>query len=227
MNVLIKSLSASEMSAVRPIAAPALQPRQSAVELEIEELRTAIGLLQDELADRDALITDLRAEITAAHARGVTEGKETGRTEANDLQSARLALLEKSIDSAAGERTQALDRLQRYSALIARDCLEKILGNAEDRQELVGELVTAQVRRLEKAMLSTIRVSPDDFPDASLAELHSRPGISGASIVADANVPAGGCVMTLQLGTIDVGLGQQWTVLRSALERLAAQEDAA
>jgi flagellar biosynthesis/type III secretory pathway protein FliH len=78
-----------------------------------------------------------------------------------------------------------------------------------------------------RAMLVDIRLSRLDFPDeADLASLADRVGSQSFRLVAGDDLPSGGCVMTLRLGRVSVGIDQQWPALRNLLDEMASPEAA-
>lgn len=226
MSALIKSGNTIDLSAVRALAVlRAEKPAVSAVEEERERAGQQVAALQAALQAREAEIRVLHDEIVAAHARGLDEGRLAGRSEAEDRQAARVALLERSLEQARGDLGEGIKSLEQLAALLARDCLDVMIGNPEYRTELVSEIVRAQVARVEKSMLIDIKLSPDDFADAQvLAAVAERAGADTRSLSTSPKMTSGACVMTLRLGKMDVGLSRQWGVLREALDEIANRD---
>lgn len=226
MNALIKSGSPNEASAVRRISVLRTEhPGVSAIDQERELGARQLATLQAELQARSLEVRALHDEVAAAYVRGQEEGRLAGRSEAEDRQAQRVALLERSLQQVQNEIGEGIKSLEQLAVLLARDCLDVLLGNPNYRAELVGEIVRTQVARVERSLLVDIRVSPDDFPDAqALAAVAGHAGIDTTSLSTSPSTPGGGCVMTLQLGKMDVGLAQQWGVLREALDEIGARE---
>lgn len=225
MSALIKSGDLLDISVVRPLAAMNEKPRVSEIEEERRRLLMRIAGLESEVRERETAIGKLEVEVELAHQKGHEEGRELGRREATDQQSERLLLLENSMRRAQEQLSSGLKSLERLSALLASDCLDMIFGNPDYRSEQVAQIIGAQMRRIEKAMLVDIKLSRDDFPDdQALIALSGRLGLSDMPVGTGADMASGGCVMTLRLGSMDVGVGRQWGVLREALAQIASLE---
>jgi hypothetical protein len=222
---LIKSGSGSGLEAVRAFpfsnAIAVLKPASKDDE-ERERLQRTVGALEGELRQRDGAIVELRAEIEAAFERGQALGREAGLTEAENRELERLSILEFGVRDAQAELSNSLSSLERLAAVLARDCLEMILGVADYRHEQLTTIIANQVGKIEKAALLNIAVSFEDFPDKqSLAVIAERVGIDSAVIAASSDVSPGCCTMRLLLGNREVGVRQQWGVLRERLAELA------
>lgn len=218
MSTLIKS---SQGAVVRPLGM-ALRPPVSPLEEECERLRQRVTALDGELGRRDATIAELRAEIPRAEEKAKAEGRELGFKDAQDRQEARLALLDAGIRQAQTRLSENMSSLERLAALLARECLDTVLGDPKHRASSVRKIIANQVAKIEKSSVLTIELSKADFPDdealAALAEA-LRPAALSAS---EAMAP-GACRMTLRLGTIEVGLDRQWTSLRAVLDSIATE----
>lgn len=218
MSALIKS---SQGAAVRPFNA-ALRPPVSPLEEECERLRQRIAALESELGRRDATIVDLRAEIPRMLEKGKAEGHEAGLNDAQDRQEERLALLGDGIRQAQTKLNENMTALERLAALLARECLDVVLGDAKHRASSVRKILANQVARIEKSSVLAIELSKADFPDdESLSALAQE--LRHASLTASEAMAPGGCRMTLRLGTLEVGLDRQWTSLRAVLDSIATE----
>jgi flagellar biosynthesis/type III secretory pathway protein FliH len=226
MSALIKSGNSADFSTVRALAAlRAETPIVSAIDEERDRVGRQLTALQAEIQTRDSEITLLHAEIEQAHKRGLEEGRERGRSEAEDRQASRVALLERSLGLAQESVADGIKALEQLAVLLARDCLDIILGNADYRSELVTEIVRTQAVRVERAMLVDVKVSREDFSDQeSLNAIAERAGVTTSVLSTKTDMPSGDCLITLRLGSIDVGLGRQWGVLRETLDQIAAED---
>jgi flagellar biosynthesis/type III secretory pathway protein FliH len=228
MSSIIKSADLSGLSTVQSLGEPlSVAPVISLGKH--DEKRDAIlrrvARLEEELRQRDAEVRDLRAAVAQAQEEGAEQGYESGLVAAQDRQTERLALLEKSMMRAQASLAEGLTSLSRLSALLAQDCVDIVLGNAGDRAELIERIIVSQMAKIDRAMLVDIRLSRLDFPDqADLASLADRLGAQSFSIVAGDDLPSGGCVMTLRLGRLSVGIDQQWPALRNLLDEMALPE---
>jgi flagellar assembly protein FliH len=228
MTRVIKSAIAG--SSVRPFPAPPAQPPQARRSPEAEEadrLRARLAHLEAALEERDAAIVAIRAEAEAAGRRLREEGYAAGLRDAADRQAERLDLLREAVGRADTTVRQGVEAMERTAVLLARDCLDMMLGETGERGRLVAGLLRHQVAQIDPAGLLRVEVSSEDFPDpATLGRLAAAAGLAEDAIVARPQLAAGGCVMVLRLGRIDAGLGTQWGALRQALSRIAEPEAA-
>lgn len=226
MSGLIKSDSAMGLSAVRPLPRPtAADTRPSPEEDERRRLRQHVSALEKELAQRDLAITRLRDDVDEAHRQGKAAGYQSGLADAETRDADRLAALEKAMTRAAAELKESLSSLERLSTLLARDGLDMVLGDPDYRGEILAKIIAAEVAKIEKSALVEIRLSQEDFADeGELSDLAKRVGVAPTMLLATDELSSGGCVMKLRLGQQEIGLRQQWSVLRARLEELAAPE---
>lgn len=228
MNGIIKSAALDALGSVRPIGAAPMAARRTVEEEEGEHLRRRIAELERELGRRDEGIAALRVDVEEAFERGTAEGRKAGLGEAEDRQSERLALLEGALETAAAELRERLAAMERFAVLMARECLDVMLGDPEWRIELVCGLIRKQMAEIERSALLQVEVSAKDFPDdAALAGLASKVGVSPEVVANRGDLATGDCTMTLRLGRMEIGLRQQWETLREALDEMAASGDAA
>jgi flagellar biosynthesis/type III secretory pathway protein FliH len=227
---VIKSGNLAGLSSVRPIAAhasAAIVPLQRQDE-ERERLRRTIATLESDLRERDVAIDVLRKDVERAFAEGTAKGHAAGLADAEDKQNDRLDRLEATARLAQEGVSAGLVSLERLSALLARECVDKILGNAQDRADLIGYIIAVQVAKIDKSMLLAVEVSRDDFPDAeALAALAQRLSPLAVALEANAEMAPGACVMRLRLGRLAVGIDQQWGALKDLLTEMSEPEAAA
>jgi hypothetical protein len=223
MSGLIKSGSVAELSQVRSIATVTAAAVTRADE-ERAFARQRIAALEEELRLRDAAIAQLQDDVIAARAAGEAEGRLAGFGEAEDRQAERLVVLEDAMHKACALLGENLSALGRLAPVLAKEALEIILGDAGDRVALLGRMVDTQVARIEKSALLGIELSREDFPDdAALTAFSTRVALPQVTLTAG-DLPSGGCVMTLRLGRMNVGIAQQWGVLKTVLDEMAEPE---
>ncbi|HJT42308.1 MAG TPA: hypothetical protein VJ750_02290 [Rhizomicrobium sp.] len=192
---------------------------------ERDALLRRIAKLEEEIRQREAAAGELRAAVTQAREDGMEEGYEAGLAAAQDRQSERLALLEKSMIQAQANLAGSLASFSRLSALLAQDCVDIVLGNASDRVDIIRRIIEAQAAKIDRSMLVAIRVSRLDFPeDHKIESLREETGLTSINVTAADDMPSGSCLMTLRLGSISVGIDQQWPALRRLLDELALPE---
>jgi flagellar assembly protein FliH len=82
--------------------------------------------------------------------------------------------------------------------------------------ELLVSMARAALERLASASAVTIHVHPTDFE--ALSRQHPPAAASGSvEVIADPDVPRGGCVARTAGGTIDAGIDAQFSELTTAL----------
>ena len=108
--------------------------------------------------------------------------------------------------------------LERLAALLARTCLDRMLLADDGRADTVAALLRSQLARLEADAAVRIQVSAEDFPSPEALQMLAP---APCEIIASPSLKGGDCAIRLRLGTLEVGIGQQWGVLRDALEEMA------
>lgn len=196
---------------VHPAAPSAVDPELAALREETERLHR---LLEQQAADMVAL----RREAEDAFRRGEAQGRAAGLSEAEDRSAQSLARLEGGIDRAVAEFATALSVLARLAPELARQGLATMLGDDDDRAGLVTALVHRQLKIVEAHAVVHVAVSPADFDDDALAALGTTTGVR---VKGDSGLKAGDCRIRLTLGTLDIGLDQQWGRLSALLHDLA------
>jgi flagellar assembly protein FliH len=224
---VIKSGNFADLSSVRPIGTQtqaAVVPLQRQDE-EKERLRRSVAALESQLRERDVAIDMLRKDVERAFEEGTAKGHAAGLAEAEDKQNARLDLLEGTARKAQEEVSAGLVSLDRLAALLARECVEKIVGNAEDRADLIGYIISVQIAKIDRAMLLAVEVSGEDFPDGeALTALSRRLGPIAVVLEANPELASGACIMRLRLGRLSVGIDQQWGALKDLLTDMSLPE---
>ena len=214
--MLIKAINAGDIQMLRPRATvPEIADKDScrpSFDPEIERLSIRIVALEAEVQRLNEAAIVARSEGEIAGRTQVEKDFEAQRTEAH-IQ------LEAGLDRALEQWSAKLDEVNRLAVMIASVGLERLLLCPEGHLSTLTALVTAQVRALDRSSILRIKVSPEDFVDSeALAELAQSCAIDGVLIEQATDLCAGDCVIQLTLGSMDVGLNQQWSAIRSLLE---------
>ena len=218
MSGLIKSGAAGFEARVRPLAfeeaSGALTPAADPV---LVALRERVLDLEAQLAEHEAAAVELRTAAEEAYAEGEKAGREAGRAEADERRDEALTLLGETAERAVAALDARLEETDRLAALLAAACLEKLFGAPGARAELVRDLIRRQLDGLRRETIVDLRVSAEDFgsPEEAAA------AAPGCTVSVSETLPSGDCTIQLQLGQLDIGLGQQWGTLRAALEEMA------
>lgn len=216
MSAVLKSGSADLGAKVRPFPAHALpgdveRPR---ADPETERMRAALADAEASLAERDKTIAGIPERIEAA----IEEGEARGRKAVEDRQAERLTVLKEAVERALDRFSEEISSLERLAALLSRTCLDRMLLNDAERSAIVTDLVRVQVAGLEAGAAVRIQVSSEDFSSPEALD-----GLAPApcEIIASPSLEPGECTIQLRLGTLEVGINQQWGSLRAALEEMA------
>jgi flagellar biosynthesis/type III secretory pathway protein FliH len=180
-----------------------------------------------------ALVEKYEAEI-AAHTdllkKAFAEGEQAGRlameSEFEDDRTASLALLAQGINAAQNDLSVMLENAENISVLVAQAVLEKLFGEPNNYREYVIDLIRHQFRRVDQNSIIAIEVARSDFPDTNeVADLARSLVVPEQQIRVSDQLNAGDCIMRMQIGTLDVGLNQQWGSIQALLGELADADD--
>lgn len=144
----------------------------------------------------------------AERQRGYDEGLERGASE----------MAERMI-AAAAAAAALLQQIERALPSLVCDAVENLLGTF-DLRDLLRPAVQHALGRLRLNAAATIRVSPE-----SVAAVRAACDATGLTIQADPSLAPGRCLLETELGTVELGLEAQLSILRSAMT--AAWEQAA
>ncbi len=221
MTGLIKNGPDPALLGIRPIAAaPILRDdRGTRLRREVERLKTA-------LEEKEAAAETLDAAREQARQDGFDQGYLVGLAAADDGRHEREARLAKGIEAALADKQTMLADSERLAALLARECLARMFGDVADRAALVSDLIARQLARIDAASVVAVSVSAQDFDPPSLARLAAHFDQDTISVRASGDLPSGSCKFGLVLGELDLGLDQQWSVLRALLEEFAGGDTA-
>jgi flagellar biosynthesis/type III secretory pathway protein FliH len=186
---------------------------------QVARLRRHVASLEAGIAARDTRILELGAGLEQAY----LEGEAAGLAQAQDDVAERHRRLEAAIATAQARLTDVFAETGRLAALIARECLAKVLDPAEDRARLVVDLLRNQLSRLEGEAVLAVEVSAADFRKEDTRQLTMGSNLSGAvELNFRDDLPSGACVIALRVGRLEVGIGQQWGAVAAVLDEFAA-----
>ena len=211
---------------VRLFSAPHQPPVLSLVEQAFDAERDALARRVEDLSlklDQQTLeIERLRAERDRAFEAGKSEGREAGVKEGDTLRADALAGLTAGIQQAVDLHGREMASLERLALLVAHEGLEKLLRDPADRKVLLGEIIGKQVSILDAKAVLSIEVSVQDFPrPQDLVDLGAAVSRPSVNLFAGNDLKSGDCRIRLVLGTLEIGLDQQWGRLGAILRDLA------
>lgn len=194
---------------------PAIDPERVAWQAEQQRL-------EGRLAQQAAELAGLRAQLRSAFEEGEAKGREAGVRETADGEARRLARLESGIEQALDTFRQAMDGLERLAPVLAHEALAGIFGSSDERLPLVVAAVRHRFAAIEAGAVLQVEVSAADFADdQALGALETALGPQGPAIHASVALKSGECRIKLRLGTLDIGLDQQWGRLSALLQDMA------
>jgi len=204
MSGLIKAAAASAgicgfTAAPRQERIPQPQPA-SPLAVALDEARAESAVLRDALhAARD--------EAREIEATAFEAGRRAGKTDAEDGALEHETLVRDALIAARGAWDERLDALDTLAAMLTRAALAKMFADYDDLANLVGRAVAHRLAMLRRESIVAIRVSGADFADpATLSALAER---TGTAITVDPLLDPGACRFDLQLGHVDIGIGDQ------------------
>lgn len=193
-----------------------------AIDPELVALREEQGRLHLRLKQKDAEISDLRSQIQGAFQKGEAQGRDAGIREAADHGTKLETKLEGGIAAALKAFTLSLSSIERLAPALARQGLASILENSEHRSGLVSDIIQRQLKIIETDTIVHIEVSAVDFADdAALTDLGKVVGDQRLSVRALSNLKSGDCRIKMTLGTLEVGVNQQWGRLSAILQDMS------
>ncbi len=210
----LQSAFLSEKTALAPVA--------DASELGHQSLTDECARLSRQLELAEEGMSQLRSQAETAIRDAEIRGREAGVREANDRSSDLVRRVEAGIARAIEDFNASISSLERLSPLLARESLAGIFGQAGPRPDLIGEAIRHQISKIEDIAIIRIEVSAADFGDEHvLASLCQTLGDRQVEVLRLAGMKSGDCRIKLRLGTLEVGINQQWERLSMLLRDLA------
>lgn len=219
-------IKAQETSSVRSFRDDASE--QHAEPLSASDPREAhLAALVRENEDLVRRLRERESDGQKATASAREEGRREGQAAAARDEAGRLSVLRDSFGAALDAWHDRLAELDALAVLFSKAALEKVFAQADRNAELVVAAIKRRAERLREESAVVVRVSQDDFPDASsLVEAPSGNGIEALPIIICADLGPGECTIDLQLGHIDISPNEQWKRLAALLDEITSDEGA-
>lgn len=222
MRSVLKSGTGAVARAVRPLG---FVQEISLQEQEHERLRGEIVRLQAELRAATASLMQEESRTAESYEAGRASGQAEGLSLAAQDDARRLELLQNTIEAALQQLRAQMAIVEEAGSLLARDCLEILFGETTSWDAALKQVLKLQLSKLDAALVLGIELSRSDFPDATaLANIAIHNGLRPGKVVAREDFAPGSCIIRLRLGEIDVGIPQQWSILRKTLEQIGTGE---
>lgn len=180
-----------------------------------------IAELRETLAVRDSRIADHDDALAAAYAKGEAAGRSAAEDWFEDSRADALAALEAGLVVARERFAEALLGFEALSIAVAVAAVEQLFGDAAKHRELMVQAIAGQLDRLRDEAVVAISVSRIDFPDTGeIAALSETVGDRAGSLTVRDDLPAGDCVIVLQLGKVELSSRGHWRDIKTALASL-------
>jgi flagellar assembly protein FliH len=158
----------------------------------------------------------LHALEREAFEKGYAEGLRAGEHAAAQQAEPVMQRLVATIDEIASLRTGVMRRSERELIRLALAMAERIVRREIDIDKaLLSVMARVAIDRLGEHAVATIHLHPSDCEVALSQRDPSQPG--PVEIVADVNVPRGGCLVRSAFGSVDMGIDSQMRELARAL----------
>lgn len=227
MIALLKAGDDTAQADVQPFAQAASVRSPTACILPLQQAAPAASPIDLRLAQREQEVEDLHAQLEHAalaaetrDAEAYQRGQREGARRADTLAQERLQLLTSALENAQARWSDRLATLEILALDVAQTALAALFGDQSRYARMVADSVCHHLRQIDHALVTDVRVSPDDFGDeAALALLAAR--LPAVAPVTDPTLPAGECVIDLRLGRIEAGIAGQWQRLAQVLDTMA------
>lgn len=194
------------MPAVAFVQAPVLEMPASPRAADLRDVLTP-----PPLADR------VVAAERDAYARGFAEGQREGDTAAASRAATVVRRLESTIEAVGQLRATVMRRAEHDLVKLALAMAERIIRREVDAdRELLVAMARVAIDRLGDNLTATIHLNPADYA-ATTSGREPRTEPASVDVVADPQVPPGGCLVRSSFGVIDAGLDTQIRELTDAM----------
>jgi flagellar biosynthesis/type III secretory pathway protein FliH len=174
---------------------------------------------------RAACASLLSDELTQVHetarAAGFEAGRHDGERKACQQSEHLNGLLAKLVDNAEAEFAVEQSRLADSCVEVVAEVFVKLAGSTLLRRDAIAAVVSEVVKRVKDTRELTIRVNAEDVDTLQALQPTLQSALAGRrfTIVADARVELGGCIVESRAGSVDGRLEVQ---LRELFETLRA-----
>jgi flagellar biosynthesis/type III secretory pathway protein FliH len=221
MSTLIRSSDLAGGAKVRTLDPGQMRRREPTVDPELAALRIEVERLRENLAAQDAVIARHGGELKQSYDEGEAAGRKAGLKEADDGRAALSAQIAGAAERALEQFSEELASLERLAPLLAVEGIERMLDQSSGRAQFVREIIGRQIGDLQSQAVICVEVARTDFPDDA-----DLPQLAQTHIRALEDLKSGACRIRLQLGSLEVGIDQQWSRLREVLTHMAGPRGA-
>lgn len=223
-------LSAEALEAIRIVREEA-QQHIAAITAEVEA-KLLLSQSEAERWRRHALSTEAEAQTRgyqAGFASGEIQGRLNGEQSVREEQQALLTRLEQIVSSSLAMTHDALSDAEKGLAQLSIEIARSVVGECFANDEsLFLRRISALLHTLDDAITATIHVAPEDY--SLLQEqwfantLPQWRDSQNLRLVADEQVPPGGCVIDTRTHHLDAGPETLFALVQSIFKRVDAEE---
>ena len=164
--------------------------------------------------DQQARLAALERE---AFAKGYAQGERAGLEAAERRADGVLRKLGETLEELAGLRRHLLQQSERQLVQLALALARRIVHREVTvDEELAGALARIALERLGEAGPATVRLHPEDFARTAARDAE-RWRAAHVTVVADAAVARGGCLVESPFGFVDASIDAQFEELARTL----------
>lgn len=153
---------------------------------------------------------------------GILQGQETGLAQVAKTIAEAASQAERILTTAQAQAAESMLSAENQIIELALAVASKIMAHEINENPMaISLIVQAALARIRDQEQVAIRVNPDDYETLLQARpaLQSQIGEAVAlTIVADANLKSGDCVLETPYGLIDAKLDSQFEILKTALK---------
>ena len=189
------------------------------VELAVPASETDI--LKAEIAALEAKLKEADATLEETTKASFEEGRKAGLKEADKMERERIELLDEALKVASERVAEAWASTQSLSLAIAGNAIGKVLGEETAQRQAVESCIKQQLRAVRPEVVTRLRVSAYDFPDADAVAPISN--MHRLQVERDASLEPGACIFDLSLGRLDASIGKQRQAILDQLDEIASE----
>ncbi len=209
-GLIITPLDRSAAAPASTVAKPSAQ--EDPLVTELHRLRALVVQQQAEIDGHGDALEVVRSEAETA-------GRQAMELEFEENRERALELLAAGINMAHASLGELMERAELLGMLVTRTVISKLFGQDGSREAIVIDLAKHQLAQINRQSLVAIEVSRHDFPDTrEVEQLATQLGMNQIAVSVSDELASGDCRMRCQLGTIDIGLDQQWGTIREMLD---------
>ncbi len=208
-----RSLSSAPAGASTPSQGGAAVRPSPPVTVSTPEPRMTLAEAEKLAAERVAQALQHASEEAADKA--YQEGFADGAKSVESQQQLVIKKLQDAISQSHSKLEEKLATLEQLALQLVQTMMERVLGADTNRAFVLQQIVQHQMSQLANGSVLRLRLSEQtlrDNPelDARLRDQHA----DQVQVLADHNLPKGGCVIDLNLGQIDAGIETQLGLLQ-------------